>query len=331
MKKRVLALILALLLIPAAILAITPAKAAEKNWNVTCTELPQAALTYYNGFSNTVDEMKAMSGSALISYLETALNGKSTSYGNQRNLFVNSDADVTVSGNILLFFSAASVNGTWDSGSTYNREHVWAKSKGGGNAENDLHHIRPTNPRTNSIHGNYDYGTVDRTKSYNTWTETGGQTQGAVTGYYGISTYNDKTCWEPSDEFKGDTARILAYVYVQFYSDCQSYFSSVVDSYKTLLEWNAADPVDEWEMARNNYVQTLQNNRNIFIDYPELMWTIFDQEIPAGLTTPSGGTGNPTSEPTAEPTAEPTPEPTAEPTDEPTAEPTADPTSEPTA
>ncbi|MCL2672199.1 MAG: endonuclease [Clostridiales bacterium] len=300
-----------LMLVALAVSFITPdTYAASQTWNVPCVSLPSAATSYYSSFTYSFEEMKGMGGTQLISYLETALKGGSVSYANQRYQYINSDADPTTPGNILLFFSAASVNGTWDVGMTYNREHVWANSKGGNLAENDLHHIRPTNPTTNGKHGNYDYGTVDRTKSVTIWTEPGAQTQNEVTGYLGTSVFTNTRCWEPSDEFKGDVARIIAYCYVRYHKNTD--ITTVVDNVQTLLDWNALDPVDEWEMARNNYVQTQQNNRNIFIDYPELMWIIFDQPIPDGLITPSGGTADPT--PTPEGYIPPTPTPTPAPT-----------------
>ena len=43
----------------------------------------------------------------------------------------------------------------------------------------------------------------------------------------------------------------------------------------TLLTWNVSDKSDDFEMNRNNYVQTWQHNRNPFIDYPLLADYIF--------------------------------------------------------
>jgi endonuclease I len=37
-----------------------------------------------------------------------------------------------------------------------------------------------------------------------------------------------------------------------------------------LLQWNAEDPVDDWEQNRNNIIYNdYQHNRNPFIDHPE--------------------------------------------------------------
>ncbi|MBN2875669.1 MAG: endonuclease, partial [Spirochaetales bacterium] len=38
-----------------------------------------------------------------------------------------------------------------------------------------------------------------------------------------------------------------------------------------LRAWAAADPVSDKERVRNNAVQAHQDNRNPFIDYPELL------------------------------------------------------------
>jgi hypothetical protein len=57
------------------------------------------------------------------------------------------------------------------------------------------------------------------------------------------------------------------------------------------------DPVDTWEMGRNEVVGSIQGNRNVFIDYPEYAWLVLGEEVPDDLVTPSGeamdsGSGN---------------------------------------
>ena len=69
---------------------------------------------------------------------------------------------------------------------------------------------------------------------------------------------------------------------------CNS-ITNVFQSIDVLLEWCALDPVDTWEMGRNEVVEDIQGNRNVFIDYPELAWLLFGKSVPTNMTTPSGG------------------------------------------
>lgn len=39
---------------------------------------------------------------------------------------------------------------------------------------------------------------------------------------------------------------------------------------KMLMEWSKKDPVSQKEINRNKGIQSLQNNRNPFVDYPGL-------------------------------------------------------------
>ncbi len=105
-----------------------------------------------------------------------------------------------------------------------------------------------------------------------------------------VGGYSAGGYFEPLDNVKGDVARICLYVYVRWAKDfpqCKD-ITRVFQSVDVLLEWCAEDPVDTWEMGRNEVVQSIQGNRNVFIDYPELAWLLFDREIPENMTTPSG-------------------------------------------
>ncbi|MBO4414887.1 MAG: Ig-like domain-containing protein [Lachnospiraceae bacterium] len=43
------------------------------------------------------------------------------------------------------------------------------------------------------------------------------------------------------------------------------------------------DPVDTWEMSRNDLVQQVQGNRNVFIDHPELAYAMFGRTAPDNI------------------------------------------------
>ena len=106
---------------------------------------------------------------------------------------------------------------------------------------------------------------------------------------------------EINDNIKGDTARILLYVYTRweeknlFENDPNAKPGSSTDEnnglrvifdLETLLQWCEIDPVDEWEMGRNDATQDVQGNRNVFIDYPELAWLLFGETPPADMDVP---------------------------------------------
>lgn len=189
-------------------------------------------------------------------------NVKSTSYDqlrNDTNGLGYTDADPDYAGNLILFYSRASVSAKWDGGNTWNREHVWPKSLGwysNSGAGADIHHIRPADNRVNSTRGNMIMGEV-----------TGGKTilyNGSPAGNYANNYY------EPLDEVKGDVARIYMYMMVRYsQTDSQYPVTRAIQSMSLLLQWHLQDPVDEFEKVRNERSYQVQGNRNPFIDNPE--------------------------------------------------------------
>ena len=151
----------------------------------------------------------------------------------------------------------------------WNREHTWPRSRGGfdsieadetydgknifwvtgpdslRHANSDAHAIRPEDGPENSIRGNQFYG----------------QYSGPAGTLGG---------------FKGDVARSIFYLAIRYngLEVVSGYPDGMIGKFgdlDTLLTWHRNDPPDDFEMNRNNVVQTWQFNRNPFIDMPEMI------------------------------------------------------------
>ena len=292
--------------------------------NEICTTLDgTGAEDYYTG-NYEYDKLDDLSSSALLTALRqlmTDTHEYETSYNDCKNYSDQTDCENGNGKVVLLYTSYSATMGDW---LDWNREHVWPKSLGGfgtSRAGSDLHHIRPADQRVNSTRSNNKYGEVSGGKNApaGEWiNEISGGTHGG--GYF-----------EPHDNVKGDVARICLYIYARWgstYSQC-SKITNVFQSVDVLLDWCELDPVDTWEMGRNEVVEGIQGNRNVFIDYPELAWLLFDREIPDDMVTPSGeakngsssDSGN-TDEPDTPPTVDP---PVVDPVDPPVIPPVVEP------
>ena len=306
-----------LLLVLAMVLSMLPsvfAAAGSKIYNEgirdqACTALSAQANAYYTG-SYTYEKLSALSGASetassydatqnnpLYDALYELMSTTQTDYYSYNSLstdFAYTDSVAGASEGEMSDIWGGRLD-TWN-GSYFNREHVWPKSRASFyqiNGGADRHHLRPASAYINTkVHINYPYGnTTNGTAYYDELGNPGG--------------WMDGTYYEPNDNVKGDVARILLYVYVRWqqpnlYSDVVSdnlpaldeddnsnNGLKVIQSLDVLLQWCEDDPVDTWEMGRNDAAEKIQGNRNVFIDYPELAWLMFSQEIPK-MTTPSG-------------------------------------------
>ena len=273
-----------------------------------CTSLSNEALNYYTGAyspealvsydtDTTGSSLKAVD-SELYDALQTLMTQTMTYSVTYKSLTSYwPDTDCTNGSSEAVLFYSDQVSGS------YNREHVWPKSRasfyqtGGGS---DLHHLRPTNSSMNSTRSNYTFGNVKEMVSNPATAPTTGKT---VLWYDKSYTENGNQIGlvEINDNIKGDVARILLYVYVRWEEknlfendpnakvgsdDNQNNGLKVIYDLETLLQWCEMDPVDTWEMGRNDVTQSIQGNRNVFIDYPELAWLLFGQEPPADMDVP---------------------------------------------
>ena len=288
--NRVISAVLALIMVLSLVVSVVPsAEAATFSYNTgkrntVCTSLSTQAKSYYiSAYSySTLSSKSASSLKSSLSTLMTSTHSYYTTYENLKTYTKYSDANAGSSSKIVDFYTSATYSGTWDAGKTWNREHVWCQSLGTFTTKNcgaDLHHLRPTDPKVNSTRNNLPYGEI--TGTYKTATTSAG----VVGGYY------TSTRFEPLDNVKGDIARILLYCYVRW---GENNLTDVIQSVDVLLQWCKQDPVDTWEMSRNDVVQNIQGNRNVFIDYPEYAWLIFGKSVPS-MKTPSGKAAGSTS------------------------------------
>ena len=209
-----------------------------------------------------------VSGTQLKNNLRTLITSThkhNTTYEELKKFIPNSDASLTNPSKVVLIYSRKEVQGAWSSGGViWNREHVWPQSTGGfgtSNAGADLHHLRPEDPSVNSTRGNMPFGNVNGGTVVNMSSTNGGGSSNC---------YRGGGYFEPQDCAKGDVARILLYLITRYSSLDSKSITVVAQSYNLLLEWNDLDPVDEWEMQRNDVAESYQGNRNPFIDHPEL-------------------------------------------------------------
>jgi endonuclease I len=236
------------------------------------------ASPYYNGFNWT------LTGTALKSALATKITTTHTnnlSYSEVWNALKIVDLDPTNSNNVLLVYgweNGADADVTNDrsrdktlnggANGDWNREHIFAQALGNPDLGQtgpgaDAQMLRACDVQRNGSRANRMYAT-------------GSGNSGSV----GVN-------WYPGDEWKGDCARIVMYMYLRYGTQCLptyvftgSTVASDANMLDLLLQWNADDPVSQYEDNRNTYLGTTANtygqgNRNPFIDNPYLATVIW--------------------------------------------------------
>ncbi|MEZ4800823.1 MAG: endonuclease [Flavobacteriales bacterium] len=164
----------------------------------------------------------------------------------------------------------------WNGQNSFNlsREHSYPQSWmptylnsgfDGSEEVSDLHNLFPVRQEDcNAVRSNYPYGEVV-----------------TVSSSYGPTKYGQnefgQTCYEPRDEIKGDAARAMMYHAVKNNSTTYDFsFPEQISLFipygqleYVIKKWHFQDAPDNMEMARNEYIETRQNNRNGFIDSTE--------------------------------------------------------------
>lgn len=239
------------------------------NLLLTITVTAQISNGYY-------DDAIGLTGNELKAALHNIIDDHDEySYSNLRDFILpESDEDPNNNNNVILIHSGISRDKDKFGGNIgdWNREHVWAKSHGDFGtsppAGSDAHHIRPSDVQVNSTRGNLDF-------------DNGGS---SVNNCPGCKVDSDS--FETRDDAKGDVARMIFYMAVRYEGGSGEPDLEVVDrvntypdpehgKLSTLMEWHSQDPVDDFEMNRNEVIYSYQENRNPFVDHPEFVEDIW--------------------------------------------------------
>lgn len=204
------------------------------------------------------------------------------------DILKETDQDPDNPANVIGIYSAFSMDGEaeYNNGQGWNREHVWAKSRGdfgtSRGAGTDVHHLRAADISTNSARSNRTFAECndpyfDQSGTYS------GQTESF--------TSSEEFVWKPRAEVKGDVARMIFYMAVRYEGENGEPDLEIVDyildqsskeplhgRLKELLNWHEEDPVDEYERRRNDIIYGYQDNRNPFIDHPEYVASIWGDD-----------------------------------------------------
>ncbi len=210
-----------------------------------------------------------------LATLITNTHSNVTSYAQAWDILRITDEDPDNDNNVLLIYgyddTDAQVNNdrsrdkddNGGSNGEWNREHVYPKGLGTPSFDNsgpgaDPHMLRACDVSTNNSRGSLAFGY-------------GSGNAGNIGG-----------AWYPGEEWRGDAARIVMYMYLRYGDQCQpnnaasgssnSYHPDMPDIF---LTWNEMDPVSDFEIDRNDYLETLLGNRNPFIDNPYLATLIW--------------------------------------------------------
>ncbi len=258
---------------------------------------------YYNGFNWN------QTGSSLKNDLAakiTSTHTKLLTYSQAENALRNTDADPTDLQNVFLIYGYSGNICTYTNESDYgtypnwnehrkrnksadqpptpvttpptnpltecvwNREHVYPVSlgtptldTGTPSAGTDAHHLRTSDVDRNYFRGSRKFGAGS-----------------------GNSNFVGAT-WYPGDEWKGDVARMMMYMYLHYPTQCKpsnvgtgAVVANDTSMIQLFLQWNAEDPVSQYEDNRNTYLGNASNNygqgnRNPFIDNPYLATLIW--------------------------------------------------------
>lgn len=221
---------------------------------------------YYSSidFSQSPENIKTQL-KALITDTHTTLIPYTSSNTDTWDILKQSDLENQTSDNVLLIYGyndsdalisndysrdkdlschSSSCVGLW------NREHVFAKSLANPSLDDsypsagtDVHNLRSCDSQMNSSRNNRIFQE-----------DSGNAHITSIGNFY------------PGDEWKGDIARIIMYMYTRYPTQCEAVnigygaLNSTSTMPSIFLDWNAEDPVSQLEINRNNTIYSAQGN-----------------------------------------------------------------------
>jgi len=252
--------------------------------------------TYYSGVDLN------LTGTSLYNDLavETiSMHTNILAYSQRHAYLYNADEDLSNPSNVILMYSGESRyeeeylsgNNSY-SPQTFNTEHVYPQSLLSESAPiGDLHHLRSCDTGINTNRGNKPF--ADSTGDYGSV---------GTNGWYPGDATNGNIDW------RGDVARMIMYMNLRYNEPFND-----VGSLALFIQWNADDPVDDFEINRNEVIYGVEefslNNLQIFPNpvtnnkfsiktIKALDYTIYDvlgKEIKKGLVTSNNNAINITS------------------------------------
>ena len=256
---------------------------SNPTYGVVQTNIPQSYYDQANNLSS--DELKEALHQIISNHVIFPYTSNST---DTWDILQESDQDPNENNNMILVYTGRSQekgyrdgsgnysqyeNGNGTQSNSWNREHIWPKSHGfpddDDNAYTDVHNLKPCDRSVNSSRGtkDFDFGGNQHSEASDCLT--------------------DSDSWEPPDYVKGDIARILFYMVVRYDPgidhENNTFDLELVDyttpnntepifgKLSSLLDWHLSDPVDDFEINRNEIIFGFQENRNPFIDHPNLV------------------------------------------------------------
>ena len=235
------------------------------------------------------------------------------------DILKRADQDPADSTRVLDVYRNASFPKAEGGNDNYNREHSWPKSYGfpddrvSNYPYTDCHALFLADSRYNSSRNNKPYRACDSGCTEKT-TEVNAGAGGGAGVFDGNSNWTETGTWLTWGRRRGDVARALFYMDVRYagglhgvtshpepdliltndLSLVQTSGNNATEAHmgqlSVLLAWHHADPVDDLERQHTEAVFQHQGNRNPFVDHPEWVACIFEDQCPAVPPAPGAPT-----------------------------------------